>query len=618
MAQEIEQPVVSGRISDLTPDEKIAYDQAMKRGDHPDVAYKVAKATSKGKAQYSGIPYGGQKGAIELPTGKIQTPEQRKAAQLKQVTDIQSGAAFKPSVVPTAGSVAKTPDSVKTGGTKPGQIAAMSSLFGKPPISEAQMKAVAEGMGGAPTPFPQGQAPSGGGQESGWDSMMRDLNKPIDPSVVLAGLMPTMQGHQMDIPPSMLQPLQPFQQQAYLPASYAEGVVGKKAAGRAGIANAIIGVGNAVGAINNKLQQQQHEKTATATQRLIRAQQTIDQASQYLKQKGITPEQSAQLQKRIDDSKMLMNTILSDPKMRKAIGKGMDVSFTDPSENKTPEHQAVGAGKQAALNQPQGQTFQAQFAKQMPQTMGQDPMAQFRLQQAITQKQSDQALAKAMLPRLATAQSQQEIAAVKEAGAEVRQARGFQNQWGLQANRFAQTQWLQAQGHAFKLDEIGKHIQWQGDMLQKLAADKQLSPLAIGKYEQQGNYQWGQLEAHYKGQLDQLQTDYSTQAANYAKTTNKDQKAEIAKGMQQNRQAYQMGLEMLQNLNAPNGPKANFYRGVTALRNIAAGGDVGGYDPEAESGGDEEGGGGNEYTSGADFGISAVTEGVSILPSTTP
>jgi len=430
---------------------------------------------------YSPVPYGGEftpHGGIpaDVPryaydpsyTPKIQkplTPEQRSAALSNIVANPAS--AIKTPVtmsVPTP----RPKASVPVGMTK-----SPAALFGggiENPAT-ASLAGVAQQLEKQTTSSPMVQTAAPQVQGGGGDinSMMNQLYQPLDPNMLLTGMIPTAAGHAMEMPLSMTQPLPAFQPTPFMPHG-----VGRKYNKEVGIANAVTGVSNVIGQFSRQKEQQHHEQVATATSRLIQAQHTIDQAQQYLNQPGITPQQSALLQKRIDDSKNLMNQILSDDKMRKDIGKGMDVSFTDPSQNRTPEHGAVAAGKQQVTD-----SFQQQFEKQMPSAIGPDPMAQQKLQMYITQNQAYQKMMSSMIPRMLSAQSAMERAHYIQGMANTRQMQNhIFEAWKL-GQQFDNDKQKLAINNRYKLGQISAQIQQMGQKSMELFQAEKLDPTTL-------------------------------------------------------------------------------------------------------------------------------------------
>ena len=191
--------------------------------------------------------------------------------------------------------------------------------------------------------------------------------------------------HELSMPASMTQPIPDFKPLGMDDRQ----VVGKGNAKAQGIGNAITGVLSAIGSITTAEGQKKQLQIATDTQSLLKAQQGIDEAKDALKNNPQDPDAKAQL----DHNNKVMNGILSDPKMRKAIGKGFAIDWTDPSGNNTDEHKGVAQGKKMAQHGIQSNgDYASQFGAALPKTNQVNPQTQAVLeavqkQQELKQKQ---------------------------------------------------------------------------------------------------------------------------------------------------------------------------------------------------------------------------------------
>ena len=190
----------------------------------------------------------------------------------------------------------------------------------------------------------------------------------------------TMSGHELQAPAMKEIPsFQPAQ-------GNNREVVGKKAQMIKGLENAFTGVANAVGQITNAEAQKKQLAVATDTQTLLKAQQGKDQAMQILKQDPKNTEALAQLKQNTD----IMNGILSDPKMRKSIGKGFSIDWTNPDKQNTDDHKGVAMGKQMAQKGIRSEgDYASQFGAALPKTTQIDPIKQAGLQAAQEQRKQD-------------------------------------------------------------------------------------------------------------------------------------------------------------------------------------------------------------------------------------
>jgi hypothetical protein len=160
-------------------------------------------------------------------------------------------------------------------------------------------------------------------------------------------------------------------------------VVGRGNARAQGIGNAVRGVVHALASTETALDNKKKLEVASATQQLLTAQQAYDQAAQLVKQDPSNADAKAAMER----NKSVMNGILSNDKIRKAIAKGMNIDFTDPKANDTLEHQGVAQGKKMA-------TEHADWAEQFNQKT---PTQMQPNQQAIAQYQAAQEAQKAKI-----------------------------------------------------------------------------------------------------------------------------------------------------------------------------------------------------------------------------
>jgi hypothetical protein len=167
--------------------------------------------------------------------------------------------------------------------------------------------------------------------------------------------------------------------------------------------------------------EQKRTHLTDAATKLFTAQAAIDEAQQqHDSATAIGDNATAQkAQQLIDQNTKVRDGITSDPKLRKALAKGLNIDYIDPSNNKTEEHAAVQAAiknakgirekieaakaakqKFAAENNPKGaQNFGAAFAKSQPQTLAPNQMAQAQLAQQQAQEKALVEAYKAQTPR---------------------------------------------------------------------------------------------------------------------------------------------------------------------------------------------------------------------------
>lgn len=200
-------------------------------------------------------------------------------------------------------------------------------------------------------------------------------------------------GHVGGIPLS----LQPDQKQAQvsplIPSRPGVDVVGKGNARGVGIGNAVIGAMNAISKTETAITNKKKIEVASGTQQLLVAQQAYDQAAELYKQNP----QDAEAKAAMDRNMNVMNGILSNDKLRKAIAKGMNIDFTDPSANDTVEHQGVAQGKQMAQ---QHVSYGEQFNQKTPTMMQPNEQAIAQYKAAVEQQKINTDAVKSIIPLL--------------------------------------------------------------------------------------------------------------------------------------------------------------------------------------------------------------------------
>ena len=182
------------------------------------------------------------------------------------------------------------------------------------------------------------------------------------------------------------------------------------------------GIGNAINASihalasfkaarDKNVQMAQAEKVG----RFMQNQEGIDQANEILRTYPPGSPEAVRAQQVIDTNTAHRDEMLSDKKFEKLIEKGFNVSLTDPSQNKTPEHGIVQKGidlfrfkKQAQqrahnrqpLTPQQAAAAGQRFEASRPQMMGPNKYAlqKLQLQEALGKNQN--LLASRILPNL--------------------------------------------------------------------------------------------------------------------------------------------------------------------------------------------------------------------------
>jgi hypothetical protein len=247
-------------------------------------------------------------------------------------------------------------------------------------------------------------------------SLIQNISLPFPQGLTQSATTPVQGGHAMQVPSSLQQPIGPHQDR---PMDQRQ-VVGRKAAKLQGIGNAITGATNAIGAVVTKEAQIKQNEIKDSALKLIQSQQMIDEAKQQLESaqslmQNSKPDDPAQAQYKamatkaqemIDQNTKTKEAILADPKRRKELVKGFDISYTDPESNKTPAHMAAMSAmkeahswqekrqimkeEQQRQNEARGKVAGEAFAKGQPQGMAANVLAQNQI--AAIQNQNKERL----------------------------------------------------------------------------------------------------------------------------------------------------------------------------------------------------------------------------------
>lgn len=196
--------------------------------------------------------------------------------------------------------------------------------------------------------------------------------------------------------------------------------VGAKSTKDQGIANTMISVANVVGQYEEKANKEKQRVLAVDIERIMQAQDGMNQAKQALQLDPNNADAKAAYQK----NSGIVDAMLSDPKRRKSISKAMDISFTDPSQNNSPEH---GAMQEAA------KSFSQQLMDKTPTQMQPNVQAQQQLALKMAQQKSVDDMIGKIAPTL-----------VREQGADERQQRALDQKVAIteyqEKNRSARAQ----------------------------------------------------------------------------------------------------------------------------------------------------------------------------------
>lgn len=254
-------------------------------------------------------------------------------------------------------------------------------------------------------------------QGSGLDisSIIKNTVTPIPDSVIQRAYSPVPGAHAATLPSNLTTPVPPHQNK---PMDDRE-VVGAGNARMRGIKNAFTGAANALGTVMTKEAQIKQNGIRDAATKVIMAQQGIDEAKQALANAHAAGDTEGvqKATQMIQQNQQARDAVFADPKMRKALSKGFDISYTDPESNKTEEHAAVQEAlrqaktfaekkvimqaQQQKQNQAAGQAAGAAYEKAQPQAMGPNVQAQQELAARQQQQKNQIESVRAMAPYFA-------------------------------------------------------------------------------------------------------------------------------------------------------------------------------------------------------------------------
>lgn len=344
-------------------------------------------------------------------------------------------------------------------------------------------------------PFPQlqGTVPSSAAAGPDVSSLIGHISDPLTPELIRQATTPIAGPRVPQLPSSMTRPIAPYQQTPF----DTREVVGAGNARARGIANAFTGVTNALGTVLTAEAQKKQGEIRDAATKVITAQQAIDEAQQQHDmaiQQG-DADTASKMMELIKENQKVRDGVFADPKMRKALAKGFDISYTDPSQNKTEEHQAVmqamqGAKtreeKQAAIaklrqeqNAKAGAAAGAAFASSQPRGLAPNTMAMQKLQIAEMEQKAQIEAQKnyaTLQASLARSQSTVDAARIRTMGSVLVQQARFQQQDDLLAKRFDMAKQLLGARYSDSLDLMQKRMAASRQLARNIWADKQADP----------------------------------------------------------------------------------------------------------------------------------------------
>jgi hypothetical protein len=421
----------------------------------------------------------------------------------------------------------------------------------------------ADQLFGATASSPQ-QLPSSGGApaEQDMNSMLRGVMSGVGSDEITKALTPIAGGHSMEMPANLTRELPPASR---TPQNHDE-VVGAGNARARGIGNAITGTMDAIGSFIRAKGQQKQTADATKVHQLIESQQAIDQAQTVLKQDLNNADAKAILEHNTN----VRNGLFEDKKFLKTVEKGFQISFTDPSANKTPEHAAVQQGikltkeQQAAEAKKNSSAYGEQFASKMPQQLAPNIMAQQRLQYATQLQQQYQKLVQAILPRMYSAKTTDQRVRFQEQMKNQRQLDNHVFQATQFATAFSQRKELAALNDKYKLGQIATSIKLGGQKMYELFKAEQMDPTKLFAEKTKFTQSAAADEDRMTGAIASAKKDYADIASKDAQksTPATKQALEMAKGQLTAAQAMFDNYQLY---------KADWYKSMNNLELLSAG-----------------------------------------------
>lgn len=338
----------------------------------------------------------------------------------------------------------------------------------------------------------QGAVPSSG---AGADvaSLIGHISDPLTPELIKAAVTPIAGPRVPAMPSSMTTPIAPFQKTPF----DTREVVGAGNARAQGIGNAITGVTNAIGTVITAEQRKKQGEIRDAASKVITAQQAIDEAQQQ-HDMAVQQGDAATASKMMDlikENQKVRDGVFADPKMRKALAKGFNISYTDPSSNKTEEHQAVmqaiqGAKtreeKRAAIaklrqeqNAKAGAAAGAAFASSQPRGLAPNTMAMQRLQIAEMEQKAQVEAQKTWATLQASIERSHatvDAARIRTMGQVLVQQARFQQQDDLLNRRFDMAKQLLGARYDESLKLIQARSQASRQLAHEVWSDRQADP----------------------------------------------------------------------------------------------------------------------------------------------
>jgi hypothetical protein len=422
-------------------------------------------------------------------------------------------------------------DSIPSGLNKPG-IASVSQIFGGPSASPSA-SALPTGAGAAAGPLDM-------------QAMLRSLGSPqISNEDIIKAMTPISGQTTPQMPGAFTRPIPDFQP---APLSHDPNIVGAGNARAEGIGNTVTAGMNIIGAIATKHAQNKQMADATKVQNFLGAVDGLNQAKQLLAQDP----NNAAAKEALDKNQTLINGMFMDPKFKKTVEKGFQVSLTDPSQNKTPDHSIVQQGialfhkQQQQPTTPQEAAGMAQrFLGQQPTRLGPNTLAQQQLQMKMSQQKLASDVLKTYMPVMVQGMKLDQAKALQHS----REIYQSQMQYNTTARQFAITNarivaGKDMQTRSFFHQESMEVTRQQNriSLLNEAVAAHASNPIAIQGLIQKENAQYETEKAaretriaSYEAQITHI---VNAQAMYTSSPEQKQRKEELARTIQQLRQSF--------------------------------------------------------------------------------
>ncbi len=272
------------------------------------------------------------------------------------------------------------------------------------------------------------------------------------------------------------------------------------------LANMINSAGNAISKVITAEKQRKQTHLIDSATRLFTSQTAIDEAQQqYDSAIAIGDNATAQKARQIiEQNTEERDSIISKPKERKVLAKGLNIDYVDPSNNKTEEHAVVQAAiknaksiqerkqlaKQAQqqyqqqANQQGAQNFGAAFAKSQPRTLVSNQMAQAQYGAYMEAQKANSVATKALIPLLSAqvrANSAESLETRREAHADNLALMKSQDSWERLNTSILARQDLARTQFGYKLHEIAAEGSKELAVFKAKLVEKNADPLTSVK-----------------------------------------------------------------------------------------------------------------------------------------